>query len=24
LRVVHTTEEAYQLLNVRDPQFSPF
>ena len=24
LRVVHTAEEAYQILNVRDPQFSPF
>ena len=24
LRVVHTAEEAYQFLNVRDPQFSPF
>jgi hypothetical protein len=23
LRVVHTAEEAYQILNVRDPQFSP-
>jgi hypothetical protein len=24
LRVVHRAEEAYQFLNVRDPQFSPF
>ena len=24
LRVVHTAEEVYRFLNVRDPQFSPF